>query len=152
VSESPQCNPPLEGGDPVAPGVYAPAGTMRFQYARSSGPGGQNVNKVNSKAELWVAVSALRGLGADAVDRLRKLAGHRLTLQDEIHIIAQTSRTQEANRAAAMERLRELILRAMHRPKTRRPTRPTRASKFRRLDAKRKRGQVKIHRSGGHED
>jgi ribosome-associated protein len=152
VSESPQSNPPLEAGELVAPGVYAPAGAMRFQYARSSGPGGQNVNKVNTKAELWVAVSALRGLRADAVDRLRQLAGHRLTLQDEIHIIAQTSRTQEANRAAAMERLRELLLRAMHRPKTRRPTRPTRASKFRRLEAKRKRGQVKIHRSGGHED
>ena len=144
----------LEGdaGLQVAPGVFAPAGTVRFQYARSGGPGGQNVNKLNTKAEMWVAISALRGLRADALDRLRQLAGHRLTQQDELHIVAQTSRTQEANRGAAIERLRELLIRAMHRPKARRPTKPSAASRRRRLEGKRRRGQTKVHRGSVDDD
>jgi ribosome-associated protein len=132
--------------------VYAPAGALRFQFSRSGGPGGQNVNKLNTKAELWVTISALRGLSEDAIARLKELAGHRLTQEGQLHIVAQTSRTQEANRAAALERLRELLVRGMHRPKRRRPTRPTVASRRRRLEGKRKRGQIKMDRSeGGYE-
>ncbi|HEX2971825.1 MAG TPA: alternative ribosome rescue aminoacyl-tRNA hydrolase ArfB [Tepidisphaeraceae bacterium] len=135
------------GGDiEVAPGVTAPAEALRFQYSRSSGPGGQNVNKLNTKAELWVAIASLRGLRADAVERLKDLAGKRLTRQEEIHIVAETNRTQDANRTAVMDRLRELLVQATYRPKTRRPTRPTRGSKRRRLETKRHRGNIKAGR------
>ncbi|MGE5610891.1 MAG: alternative ribosome rescue aminoacyl-tRNA hydrolase ArfB [Bacillota bacterium] len=131
----------------LAPGVHAPAEAVRFQYSRSSGPGGQNVNKLNTKAELWVLLSALRGLREDAVERLKTLAGKRLTQAGEIHIVAETNRTQDANRQAVMDRLRQLLVQAMYRPKTRRRTRPTAGSKRRRLETKRHRGQIKSHRS-----
>jgi len=120
---------------------------MRFQFARSGGPGGQNVNKLNTKAEVWVAISALRGMREDAIRRLREMAGSRLTAEDEIHIVAQTSRTQEANRAAVLQKLRELLVRAMHRPKIRRKTRPTAGSRRRRIENKRRRGEIKSQRS-----
>jgi ribosome-associated protein len=140
------------GGIELAPGVWATAPAMRLQYSRSSGPGGQNVNKVNTKAELWIAVSDLRGLAPDALARLRELAGSRLTTSDEIHIASDTHRTQEANRQAALDRLRELLVRAKHRPKSRRRTKPSAASRRRRLEAKKHRGTVKAgRRSAGDE-
>ena len=121
---------------------------MRFQFARSGGPGGQNVNKLNTKAELWVPVAAITGLSERAVARLRALAGRRLTGADEIHISAETERSQEGNRSAALDRLRQLLLEAMHEPKPRRKTKPSRASKRRRLESKRKRSEVKSRRRG----
>lgn len=136
----------------LAPGVYAPAGAIRFQYARSGGPGGQNVNKLNTKAELWVTVALLRGLREDAVVRLKDLAGKRLTKEGEIHIAAEAQRSQEANRQDALERIRELLVQAMHRPKARRKTKPSRASKQRRLENKRMRSQIKAGRRGGGEE
>lgn len=136
------------GGIEVAPGVRAPEGALRFGFARSSGPGGQNVNKVNTKVEMWVAAAALVGLGPDALERLRALAGRRLTSADEIHLTAQTSRSQEGNRAAVMEKLRELIVAAKHRPKPRKRTRPSRRAKERRLQAKKRRGEIKAGRRG----
>lgn len=137
---------PAPDGVEVAPGVRAPESALRFQYARSSGPGGQNVNKVNTKAELWVPVSALTGLTDRAVGRLRAMAGRRLTAAGEIHIAADTERTQEGNRSAVLDRLRELLVQAMHEPKPRRKTRPSRAAKQRRLESKRRRGEVKSMR------
>ena len=135
-------------GVELAPGVGAPTSALRGQYARSSGPGGQNVNKVNTKAELWIAVKSITGITERAVGRLRKLAGKRLTLADEIHIAADTERTQEANRSAALQRVRELLIEAMHEPKPRRKTRPSRGAKQRRLDSKRRRSEIKAHRRG----
>lgn len=135
-------------GIELAPGVFAGSSAVRWQFARSSGPGGQNVNKVNTKAELWVPVTALTGLRERAVARLRALAGKRLTAADEIHIAADSERTQESNRAAALQRLRELLIEAMHEPKPRRKTKPSRAARQRRLDSKRRRSEVKARRRG----
>ena len=137
-----------ETGVELAPGVFASESALRFQFARSSGPGGQNVNKVNTKAELWVPLSAVRGLRDDAMRRLVELAGKRVTKEGEIHIAADTARTQESNRAAVMERLRELLVQAMHRPKRRKPTKPSAGAKRRRLESKRQRSEVKSRRRG----
>ena len=130
----------------VAPGVYAPATAIRYTYARSGGPGGQNVNKVNSKVEMWVRPELLRGLSIRAVERLKASAGRRLTQAGEIHITAETERGQEGNRAEALRRLRELIVRAKVEPRIRKKTKPSRGAKMRRLDAKRKRAEVKARR------
>jgi ribosome-associated protein len=138
--------PSPPGGIELAPGVRVPESAIRLQYARSGGPGGQNVNKLNTKAELWVPVAAMIGLTDRARERLKTLAGHRLTLAGEIHIASDTRRTQEFNRAEVFERLRELILQARHEPKRRKKTKPSRASKQRRLEAKRRRGDVKSNR------
>jgi ribosome-associated protein len=147
----PKPPPPPKKGIELAPGVTIEENNLRLQYARSSGPGGQNVNKVNTKTELWIAVSALIGLTENARARLIKLAGHRLTLAGEIHIAADNHRTQEANRAEAFDRLRELIIQAMHEPKRRKKTKPSKGAKRRRLDEKKRRGAVKSNRrySGG---
>jgi ribosome-associated protein len=139
---------PVDGGVELAPRVTAPASSLRWQYARSSGPGGQNVNKVNTKAELWVPIGALAGMTGRAVDRLRTLAGKRLTIADELHISSDTERTQEGNRAAVLERLRELLVTAMHEPKPRRKSKPSRAARQRRLDSKRRRSEIKASRRG----
>jgi ribosome-associated protein len=142
-------NPPIAGGVELAPGVFAPESAIRFQYARSSGPGGQNVNKVNTKAEIWVIAGALSGLTEAARGRLQQFAGKRLTAAGEIHIAADTERSQEANRQQVLERMRDLLLQAMHEPKRRRKTKPSKAAKRRRLEGKRHRGEIKAGRRGG---
>ena len=139
---------PASEGVELAPRVTAPASAMRWQYARSSGPGGQNVNKVNTKAEVWIPIGAIAGLSGRAAGRLRSLAGKRLTSSDEIHIAADTERTQEGNRSAVMQRLRELLIEAMYEPKLRRKTKPSRGARQRRLDAKRRRSETKARRRG----
>jgi ribosome-associated protein len=148
-SSSPPPAPPPGEGVEVAPGVRVPASALRFQYARSGGPGGQNVNKVNTKAELWVPLTALTALSGRALARLRASAGRRLTAAGEVHIASDAERTQEANRASVLERLRELLVAAMHEPKARRKTKPSRAAKQRRLDQKKRRSDVKSKRRSG---
>jgi ribosome-associated protein len=135
----------------LAPGVSVPESALRFQYARSSGPGGQNVNKVNTKAEAWVPLAALAGGGLSerAAGRLVMLAGRRLTEAGEIHIASDTHRTQRANRQAVLDRLRELLLEALHEPKARRKRKPSRAAKQRRLESKRHRSDIKGNRRAG---
>jgi ribosome-associated protein len=130
----------------LAPGVSAPLSALRLAYARSGGPGGQNVNKLNTKAELWLALPAVVGMPPGAVTRLRTLAGRRITRGDELHLTAQTERTQERNRETVLARLRELIAQAMIAPTPRRRTKPSRAAKKRRLEAKRRRGEIKSGR------
>src|SRR6187401_2535636 len=115
MSDAPADNPVPE--DELVPGVRIPESAMRFQFARSGGPGGQNVNKLNTKAELWVPLTAITGLSDRAAARLRRLAGRRLTQAGELHLAAETERTQEGNRSAVMERLRHLLLQALHEPK-----------------------------------
>jgi ribosome-associated protein len=145
-------NPPPPDAVEIVRGVRIAESAIRFRYARSSGPGGQNVNKVNTKAELWVPLDALFGLTARALDRLKQMAGKRLTIAGEIHIASDTERTQEANRAAVMDRLRALLAQAVHEPKARRKTKPSRTAKRRRVEAKRRRGEVKANRRGEAKD
>ncbi len=140
---------PPPPGIELAPGIRVGVDDVRLQYARSSGPGGQNVNKVNTKTELWIPVNAIVGLKDGARVRLTQLAGHRLTQAGELHIAADNHRTQEANRAEAFDRLRELLLQAMHEPKRRRKTKPSRAAKQRRIDSKKRRSTVKSNRRYG---
>lgn len=140
----------VPSGIELAPGVFAPPDALRVQFARGSGPGGQNVNKVNTKAEIWVDVSMLRGLTFAAVMRLKAIAGSRLTNQGLIHIACDESRSQEGNRTEVMRRLREMIVEARHEPKRRRKTKPSRASKQRRLDSKRRTSEIKAGRRSQH--
>ncbi len=137
---------PSAGMIEVGPGVYAPASALRFSYARSSGPGGQNVNKVNTKVEMWIRPDLLLGLNLRAIDRLGKLAGRRLTGEGEIHLSADTERGQEGNRSEAFRRLREMIVQAKVEPKVRRKRKPSKAAKARRLEGKRRRSEVKSTR------
>ena len=114
---------------------------------RSPGPGGQNVNKVSSACELRFYVAATSLLDEEGKQRLRALAGRRLTQSDEIVLEAHRHRSQEANRRDAITRLEDLIIAARHVPKPRRKTRPSRAVKARRLEGKRQRKDVKRLRS-----
>ncbi|HEY7089171.1 MAG TPA: alternative ribosome rescue aminoacyl-tRNA hydrolase ArfB [Tepidisphaeraceae bacterium] len=138
----------------IAPGVSVPPGDWRIQFARSSGPGGQNVNKLNTRAQLWIRIDAMVGLTHRAKERLRILAGSaRLSGdQQEILLSSQTERSQESNRREVLERLRELVLRARVEPKVRRKTRPSKASKERRIESKKRRGQIKARRTGSSDD
>ncbi len=132
-------------------GVRVPVAAVRVQFSRASGPGGQNVNKVNSRCEVWLKVDDITGLTDNAELRLRKMAGSRLTQADEIHFDAHEHRSQEQNKAHAIERLRELIVTAMVEPKRRKKTRPSYGSKQRRLAGKKHRAQIKKGRSGSFE-
>jgi ribosome-associated protein len=115
-------------------------------FIRSSGPGGQNVNKLATAVQLRFDVRRSPSLPNDVSIRLQRLAGKRLTRDGILVITAQNHRTQERNRADALERLIELIREAAVRPVPRRETKPTKASRKRRLDAKSRRGNIKAMR------
>ena len=115
-------------------------------FVRASGPGGQNVNKVSSAVQLRFDLSGSRSLPEDVRERLRRLAGRRLTREGVIVIIAQRCRSQERNRQDALDRLVALVRRAAEAPTPRRPTKPSRAAKERRLQAKARRATTKERR------
>ena len=130
-----------------------PAGDLSFTFVRATGPGGQNVNKVSSAAQLRFDLAGTTILDMATKARLRALAGRRVTSAGEILIMARTQRTQEGNRRAALERLNELISRALTLPKTRRATRPTRSSNERRIAGKAHQQRTKrLRRSVGRDE
>lgn len=119
-----------------------PEAALSESFLASTGPGGQNVNKVATACQLRCDVFALR-LAPDAYQRLKTLAGSKLTNDGEIVITARSHRTREANRDDARSRLTALIEAALVRPVKRRPTKPSRSAKAKRVDAKKSRGTIK---------
>ena len=131
----------MKAGAPAR--IEIPESAYALSYVRSPGPGGQNVNKVATACELRFPVGTTSLLDEAAKQRLRTLAGRRLTLLDEIVLEAHRHRSREANRRDALSRLAELIERARKVPKIRKPTRPTRGARVRRLEGKRQRKDIK---------
>ena len=135
----------------LAPGIVISDEELEWKFIRSSGPGGQNVNKVASAAQLRFLLPQNASLPVAARNRLRRLAGQKLIDDGTILFKSMSERTQEANRRVALERLEALIRAALIEPKIRKKTRPTKASKERRIDSKKRRGSTKQSR-GGHWD
>jgi ribosome-associated protein len=127
----------------VTPHISIDERELEERFIRASGPGGQNVNKLSSAVQLRFDVRNSPSLPDDVRARLERLAGRRLTREGVLVIIAQRHRTQERNRADALERLIELIERAAVAPVPRRPTKPTKGSRERRLESKKRRSSIK---------
>ncbi len=127
----------------ITPSLSLDESEITLDFIRSSGPGGQNVNKVATAVQLRFDLRNSPSLSADVKERLVKLAGSHLTEEGVLLIEAKRYRTQEQNRADALLRLTTLIQKALIVPKRRRATRPTLASKVRRMESKKQRGETK---------
>ena len=125
--------------------VRIPDEALSESFLAATGPGGQNVNKVATACQLRADVFKL-GLNPTAYERLKTIAGSKMTAGGELIITARRFRTQEANRADARARLAEMIAEAHNAPAKRRPTKPSRAAKARRVEAKKSRSTVKAGR------
>lgn len=142
--------PPQPAGSlELAPGLHVHDSEVTFSATRSSGPGGQNVNKVNTRMELRLPAEVLTGPGRlshAAMERFRRLAAGRINKEDELILASGRFRSQARNKQACLDLLRELILEARVVPKPRRPTKPGRRAVQRRLTEKKIRGEIKQRR------
>ena len=127
----------------ITPLISIGESELRVEFVRSSGPGGQNVNKVSTAAQLSFDAAGSPSLPHDVKNRLLALAGARATSDGRIVIDARRFRSQKQNRDDAVNRLVQLIRQAAHKPTPRRKTAPTAGAKRRRLDSKRRRGEIK---------
>lgn len=130
----------------LSPGVMVRASELEFTFSRSGGPGGQAVNKVNTRATLRLAVTSIHGLSEHAMTRLRRLAGRRLTNDGLIVIHAWSERSQLMNKRACIERLQELVSEAVKIPIPRKKKRVTKAMKRKQRETKEKRSERKARR------
>ena len=126
----------------ITPAFFIDENELQFAFVRASGPGGQNVNKVATAVQLRFDVSS-SSLPPEVRERLRRLAGKKWTDEGVLLIEARTFRTQEQNREEAVRRFVDLVRKAFEKPKPRRKTKPTKASKEERMKAKKQRGQIK---------
>jgi ribosome-associated protein len=136
----------------ITPSLSIDEKEIQVEFIRASGPGGQNVNKVASSVQLRFDVGNSASLDPDVKERLTRLAGSRMTDEGVLIIEAKRYRTQEQNRADAVQRLISLIQRALEKPKERKATRPSRTAKAARVGDKKKRGEIKRTRRFNPED
>jgi ribosome-associated protein len=131
--------------DPIRVGesVVVPPSAITVSFARSSGPGGQNVNKVESKVLLRLDPAGVRGLDDASRARLRAMAGTRLGADGWIQLVSQRTRDQHRNLEDARKKARDLVARSLHAPRKRRPTRKTKSSVEARIKEKKREGAVK---------
>ena len=125
-----------------------PISELRIDFSRSGGPGGQNVNKTSTKVTLRWSVAASRAFSPEQKNQIRAFLRNRINKEDELVLSVETERSQSQNRELAIERLNTLVKKALVRKKIRRPTKPTRASKIKRLEYKRKVAHRKRARRG----
>ncbi len=147
--DQPQPNPSGDAADEVvlAPGATVPGSALRFRQSPASGPGGQNVNRRHTRAELRVGLLDIR-MPVRARKRLRDLGGERMTADGVLILVCERTRSARQNQEEVLDRLKELVRQAMVEPKRRIPTRPSRRSNERRLEAKKRTGERKRRRSG----
>lgn len=137
----------------IGPRVFAPQAILNFSFSRSSGPGGQNVNKLNTRAVLSLDMNDLICyLPEEQFNRLRKIAHNRINSEDILQIADQQSRSQLTNKTNCLKKLWELIARAQTKPKPRRKSKPSRASIRRRIEQKRRKSDIKRLRRGVSKD
>jgi ribosome-associated protein len=130
----------------ITPDIVIPDEELEWKFIRSGGPGGQNVNKVSSAAQLRFLLPLNSSLSVPVRNRLRRLAGQKLIDDGSILFKAMSERSQDQNRRAALSRLEELIRAALVEPKIRKKTRPTKGSQERRIETKKRRGAAKQQR------
>ena len=136
----------------ITPSLHIDESEFQLSFVRGSGPGGQNINKVATTVQLRFDIQNSPSLHDDVKQRLIRIGGSRVTAEGVLVIEAGRFRTQEQNREDAIQRLAALVRKALFVPKPRKPTRPSKAAKAARVDAKKKRGEIKrIRRSAPEE-